>query len=286
MRKKELKKKQILIVEDEAIIAMNIRNLLENLGYNICGLASSAEEAVKLAEEKHPDLILIDIILDGEIDGIDTVVEIKKTQNKPIIYMTAHSDEKTLSRAKATEPHGFIVKPINYNELRLTIEIVFHKREMEEKLKTALEELETMNKKLISTQNELINSKKKYQNIFNMMIDGYALYEIILDQKGKPADFRFLEINPAFEKLTGLTGDIIGKTIKEVLSDIEDYWIETLGKVALSGESIRFENYAAPLKKWLEMSAYCPKEKQVASLIVDITYRKNRGNDNSPLLSK
>ncbi len=272
-----IKKKQILIVEDEAIIAMNIRNLLENLGYEICGLASSAEEAVKFAGEKHPDLILIDIILDGEIDGIDAVVEIKQTRNIPVIYMTAHSDEKTLSRAKATEPHGYILKPVNYNELRSTIDIVLHKYEMEEKLKSALKELEAKNKELLTAQNELINSEKKYQNIFNMMIDGYALFEIIPDEKGNPVDFRFLEINPAFGELTGLGNNIIGKTLKEVLPDIEDYWIATFRDVAFSGESIRFENYAAPFKKWFEISAYCPRENQIASLFVDVSCRKELG---------
>jgi CheY-like chemotaxis protein len=272
----KINRKQILVVEDEAIIALNIKNLLENLGYEICGLATSAEEAVQLAGEKGPDLILIDIILDGEIDGIDAVVEIKETLtlNMPIIYMTAHSDEKTLARAKATEPHGYILKPVNYNELRSTIEIVLHKYEMEEKLKAALEELEAKNKELLTIQNELMVSEKKYQKIFTMMIDGYVLFERIEGAKG--VDFRFLEVNPAFENLTGLTRNVIGKTLKEVLSDIEDHWIESFEKVVLSGESIRFENYAAPFKKWFEISAYCPGEKQIAALFADITYRKKR----------
>jgi hypothetical protein len=79
-------------------------------------------------------------------------------------------------------------------------------------------------------------------------------------KKGNPADYRFLEINPAFEKHTGLTKTIIGKRVKEVIPTIENYWIETYGQVALTGEPVSFENYSAYLKKWYKINAYSPKK--------------------------
>ena len=90
----------------------------------------------------------------------------------------------------------------------------------------------------------LVKSNKDYSLIFNKMANGFALSEIILDKEGKPRDYRFLEVNPTFEKLTGLERDkIIGKTALEVLPDLELYWIETFGKVAMTGKPLHFEHY-------------------------------------------
>lgn len=104
---------------------------------------------------------------------------------------------------------------------------------------------------------------------------GFALHDIILDENGSPCDYRFIEINPAFEEFTGLKGrDIIGKTVLEVIPNLESFWIERYGKVALGGETIRFEQYAAPLDRYYEVLAYCPKQGQFVALFSDITKRK------------
>ncbi len=122
---------------------------------------------------------------------------------------------------------------------------------------------------------DLRRKEEKLRLLFQEMISGFALHEIILDQEGKPCDYRFLEVNPAFERLTGLKGeDIIGRTVTEVLPQIEPYWIETYGKVALTGEPARFENFSQSLNKYYAVTAYCPQKGQFAVAFVDITDRK------------
>ena len=121
----------------------------------------------------------------------------------------------------------------------------------------------------------LQESEEKYRLLFDSMLDGYALHEIICDEQGQPVDYRFLEVNPSFERLTGLTREaIVGQSVFEVLPDTEAYWIKTYGRVALEGESIRFENYAGALDKHFEIMAFCPQEGQFACIFKDISARK------------
>ncbi|NLP31271.1 MAG: PAS domain S-box protein [Clostridiales bacterium] len=117
-------------------------------------------------------------------------------------------------------------------------------------------------------------AKQDYQLLFNSMVDGFALHEIICDNDGKPIDYRFLAVNPAFERIVGKKAkDIIGKTVLEVLPNTESYWIETYGKVALTGESVMFENYAASTDKHFRVTAYQPAPMQFACTFSDDTSR-------------
>ena len=107
------------------------------------------------------------------------------------------------------------------------------------------------------------------------MPQGFALHKIITDSNGKPIDYAFLEINKAYELLTGLKAkNILGKTVKQVLPKTEQYWIDTFGKVALTGESCRFENYSVELDKYYDVSAFSPKHNIFATIFTDITERK------------
>ena len=129
--------------------------------------------------------------------------------------------------------------------------------------------------KRVQTEESLRKSEAKYRELFNRMIDGFALHEIICDETGKPVDYRFLEINPAFERLTGLqSANLIGKTVLEVLPNTENYWIDTYGQTALSGQSAYFENYSKELDRHFEISVYCPRPGQFAVILVDISERK------------
>src|SRR5512139_2806326 len=108
---------KILIVEDEGIVARETEYRLKDLGYNVCGIAASGAEALKKAEKELPDVVLMDIMLKGEIDGIETAGQIRTRHNIPVVYVTAHADETTLQRAKRTEPMGYLLKPFNEREL-------------------------------------------------------------------------------------------------------------------------------------------------------------------------
>ena len=121
----------------------------------------------------------------------------------------------------------------------------------------------------------LKESEEKYRNLFGCMSEGFAVHEIIIDSTGKPCDYRYLEINEAFTRLTGMTSSqAVGHTVRELMPDIEDYWIDTYGKVALNGQPTRFENFSAPLGKWYEVYAYSPQPNHFAVVFTDITERK------------
>ena len=123
---------QILIVEDEAVVAMDIQSRLEELGYTVIGSIRSGDAAIQTACALRPDLILMDINLQGEMDGISAAAHIQEQNLTPIVYITAHGDEDTLRRAMITEPLGFIVKPIDHQKLRITIEVALNKHQMVE----------------------------------------------------------------------------------------------------------------------------------------------------------
>ena len=143
--------KKILIVEDEGIVILHIRKALESLGYIVAGIANSGDEAIIKATEIRPDLVLMDIILKGAIDGIEAADKIRAILNIPVIYLTAHADEATLQRAKVTEPFGYIVKPFRERDLQIAIEFALYKSRMEgernlliHQLKDALENVRTL----------------------------------------------------------------------------------------------------------------------------------------------
>ncbi len=118
-------------------------------------------------------------------------------------------------------------------------------------------------------------SEIRFRMLFQNITSGFALHEIILNDKGQPCDYRFLEVNPAFEQLTGLkAGELIGRTVLEVMPDTEPDWIENYGRVAMTGNPISFDNYSGVLGRHYECLAYSPRRGQFAVLFTDITDRK------------
>lgn len=113
---------RILIVEDEDIVAAGLDLTLRDFGYEVAARASSGEEAVRLAEETRPDLVLMDVTLNGVMDGIEAAKRIRERFYVPVVYLTALSDEETLRRARATGPSGYLVKPFDVEKLRDALE--------------------------------------------------------------------------------------------------------------------------------------------------------------------
>lgn len=122
---------QILIVEDEKLVAADIQGHLEKLGYAVPGIWSTGEEAIRDATKSPPDVVLMDIRLKGRIDGIETARIIQSRLNIPVIYVTAFADDRTLQRAKSTEPYGYVLKPFGIRELQTAIELALHKHSRE-----------------------------------------------------------------------------------------------------------------------------------------------------------
>lgn len=123
-------KRRILIVEDEAVTSVLLEKTLKELGYEVVGSAFDGDEAITLAREKQPDIILMDITIQGDIDGIETAKRIYQQYNIPSIYLTAHSDDDTIKRAVESGPFGYLIKPFKERELYSNIEMVAHKHKL------------------------------------------------------------------------------------------------------------------------------------------------------------
>ncbi|AYV55311.1 histidine kinase dimerization/phosphoacceptor domain -containing protein [Leptospira kmetyi] len=183
-----LQKPKILVVEDEIIVAVNLGQKLKKLGYELVGITSSGEEAIQKAEENHPDLVLMDINIEGNLDGIETAEVLRNRFHTPVIYLTAYADENTLDRAKKTQPLGYIVKPFESDQLRSSIEVALYKNEIEQRSKQTEEKLKGA-------------------------LDQLGAGIVTTDENGF-----LLFMNPAAEKLIGCKyEDHLGKPIQEIL---------------------------------------------------------------------
>lgn len=130
-----MKKTKILVVEDESIVARDIRNMLVGLGYEVTAVVPGAKTAVQKARETHPDIVLMDVMLQGEVTGVEAAEQIYTKFNIPVVYLTAYADSTTVQQAKKTEPFGYIIKPFEERELQTTIEIALYKYKMQMELK-------------------------------------------------------------------------------------------------------------------------------------------------------
>lgn len=203
---------RILIAEDENLVAKDIKNCLIGLGYEVTATVSTGREAIQQAEANPPDLVLIDIRLKGEMDGVEVAEEIRHFLDIPIIYLTALSDEFTLQRAMWTDPYGYILKPFDERELRTTIEIALHKHQLGEKIKESERWLATTLRSI-----------------------GDAL--VVTDARGT---VRF--VNPTAETLTGwLNHEATGKNLSEIFDicdSISNKKVESVPLKALTEGSV------------------------------------------------
>jgi two-component system, response regulator PdtaR len=133
---------RILVVEDETIVAMDIANTLRKLGHEITDSVPSGEQAIASVKKNQPDLIFMDIGLKGEMDGIETAAQIRSLYRIPVIFLTAFVDEKTLDRAKATVPAGYLTKPFEENDLRIAIEVGLYRAKLENQREVLIIELQ------------------------------------------------------------------------------------------------------------------------------------------------
>lgn len=183
-----LSKERILIVEDSFIVAYHLQTTLESEGYVVLGTQASGEEALHFLEQHRPDLVLMDIMLNGQMDGIETARIVKAKYNLPVIYITALTDKKTIQRAKLTEPYGYLTKPFEDREIFTVIEMALYKHTIELKLK---------------------ESEEKYFSTVRSISDAV----LVVDQH-----YQITYINPSAEILTGWhVREAQGKNITEVL---------------------------------------------------------------------
>lgn len=178
----------ILIVEDEAIVALDLKLQLQDLGYQVVGVAGSATEAVAAVRQQRPSLVLMDVRLQGQGDGIEAAEQIQREQPTPLIFLTSHSDAETVKRAARTAPYGYLTKPYQLKELRAGIEVALTKAQLERQLREA---------------------DQWFASTLQCVADGV----VVTDLDGR---IRFL--NPAAESLTGWPSeDAAGRSVEDVV---------------------------------------------------------------------
>ncbi|MFW6112599.1 MAG: response regulator [Chloroflexota bacterium] len=160
--------RRILVVEDETVIASEIQGTLRELEYTVVDVVASGEEAVEKTDEHHPDLVLMDIVLKGEMDGIQAAEQIRAQHNIPVVYLTAYTDESTMERAKISEPYGYIVKPFEDRELHSNIEMALYKHEAENEKHRLYRELEQKHEELQGKHEELEKRVKELSALKNL----------------------------------------------------------------------------------------------------------------------
>lgn len=157
---------KVMLVEDEAILALQLKDLLKQMGHSVTAICASGEAALESVETAPPELILMDINIQGEMDGIETARCIHERHDIPVIFMTAHSETNTIARAKTVEPYGYLLKPVNPKELQIAVEVALYKAFLDrEKAKLTRELQEALEKvKLLSGILPICCSCKKIRN--------------------------------------------------------------------------------------------------------------------------
>lgn len=301
----------VLIADDNPQNLRLLEAILDGGGYQVAAAANGAE-ALAQARKQPPCLVVSDILM-PTMDGFALCREWQKDERLrsiPFVFCTAtYTDERDRDFALGLGARCFLVKPEEPDALLRTIQTLVEKAQrpspvptrapaeappeedvgylrqynqalirrlelkmqQEEKINRALEQDLAEQKQ---AEQALRESEENYRTLFQEMLDGFALHEIICDAQGKPVNYRFLSVNPAFERLTGLKASaIVGKTVLDILPHIEPHWIETYGQVALTGRPATFENYSGELQKHFMVTAFRPAPNQFACIFVDLTER-------------
>ncbi|MCY7382173.1 MAG: response regulator [Microcoleus sp. CAN_BIN18] len=205
---------KILVVEDEIIVAEDIGFRLKKLGYIVTATVASGEEAIEKVTENQPDLVLMDIVLKGDMDGVTAAEKIRSKVDIPTVFLTAYADDKTLQRAKLTNPFGYIIKPFQQNDLRVAIEIALHRHEIETKMREALKASEASRESLEEKshrQNQYISmAAHELRNPLNAILISAELLELDRTRSSDESQVRTLRlVHSATQKMNQLIDDML-----------------------------------------------------------------------------
>ncbi len=259
-------KAKILIVEDEAIIAMEIESQLQGLGYEVTSIVDTGEKAVKKAEEDKPDLILMDIRIKGEMDGIEAAEEIRNRFGIPVIFSTAYLDEERIERAKITMPFGYVLKPIQERDLKVTIEMALYVAKGDAERR--------------KTENTLKKSEMHFRSLFENSPFGALVCCVTKDKKGNINDFIHVRGNSAVEEQTGfILENLINKKASEIASsEVTAELCEIYGGVVTSGIPAKYVQYFDIYRRTLEVSAFHLYDDFFIIIFIDITKQHEAQN--------
>jgi two-component sensor histidine kinase/CheY-like chemotaxis protein len=192
---------QVMLVEDERIVAMNLRQQLLKLGYRVPAVAASGADALRQIEAFRPDVILMDIHIEGDMDGISTAAAIPGEYQIPVIYLTAYSEEATLALARTTKPYGYLIKPFSERELHATIQMTLERRNVELELRRAKQDLE----KIVEERSRALDQRDiLIREVYHRVKNNLQLVDSIMNMQA-----RMIEDPQARQVLFGLRGRIL-----------------------------------------------------------------------------
>lgn len=207
-------KTNVLVVEDESIVSKDIQHSLKKLGYNVVGAASTGEKAIELAKEAKPDIVLMDIMLKGELTGIDAAEQIRASENIPVVYLTAYADEGTLAKAKVTEPYGYIIKPFKEIDIHTSIEMAIYKhmkevevRKERDLLYSLVENKDSKDFIFVKSNSRLVKLKTsdlyfvealKDYVVINALNTRYTIHSTMKDIEAKLPSEEFIRVHRSF----------------------------------------------------------------------------------------
>ncbi|HUX40763.1 MAG TPA: PAS domain S-box protein [Rectinemataceae bacterium] len=246
--------KRILLVEDEALIGMAQKLALEKYGYQVT-TALNAEAAIGMClGNEAPDLVLMDIDLGKGLDGSGAAKAILEKKQIPIVFLSSHTERETVEKTETITSYGYVVKNSGIIILDASIKMAF---------------------RLFEANKKLAKSEHRYGSLFSSMTEGFAIHELVYDESGRPVDYRFLDVNPAFERLTGLSKEaIVGRRQREVIPDEDPFWFETYSRVVLTGEPVVLEHSSPALGRHYEVFAYRTEPNCFAVIFSDVSKRK------------
>jgi|GEM_PF-3462707 len=262
----------VLLIDDD-LEFLELEKIFLGMGGDlVIDTAESAQSALEKLSSYSYDAIVSDYQM-PKMSGLELLKELRKRgDDTPFIIFTGRGREEVVIEALNAGADFYLQKggqaTTQFTELKKMIEHAVDKRRIEKRFGRSLD-------MLIDSQEELIRAEENYHNLFNRMLDAFALHEIICDENGVPIDYRFLAVNPAFESMTGLKAEeIIGKTVLEVLPRTEQYWIDKYGRVALNGETLTFDEYAISFDKYFKVHAFQTSYGHFATIFHDITESK------------
>jgi len=252
--------KQILLVEDEALIALAEKKQLERFGYSVATAFSGAAALATLNSNPSIDLVLMDLDLGDGLDGPETALIIQEQIKKlPIIFLSSHTEPEIINKTDSLSSYGYVVKNSAITVLDASIKMAF---------------------RLFDETSKRLETQKRYEQLFDNLNDAFGIHEIICDEEGIPVDYRFLELNKAFlQRLRMKKEDVTGKRCLELFPNTEKEWIQTFGRVALSGEPEVFTHYSSEFNRYYEARIYSPQKGIFAALFVDLEEKRGFYSD-------
>ncbi len=266
---RRVEKPRILVADDNADMRRYIIRLLERR-YSVRAV-SDGEEAVSAAKEHRPDLVLSDVMM-PRLDGFGLIRKLRsdpQTREIPVILLSARAGEESRIEGVEAGADDYIVKPFSARELLARVSGLL-----------------LLSKLRRDTQQQLRESELKYRTLFETMSEGFAIDELLYDDEGRVCDLRYLELNPAFERHTGLKReDVLGRTTTELFPNAEYSWFEKYRTVVETGIPAHFRSRFGPLGRWFEVRSYRAGENKIATVFSDITDQQRAEHERQMFVS-